>query len=163
MRYVIIGGSAAAISAVETIRSIDRDSPIDLFSDEPIPSSPGFSCRTTLPRTFETPLNSGRRNSSNRTRSRPISASESGQITVDSKFVHTERGDQYPFDKLLMATGGNPIVPPSKGSIKRESRPENHGGCGEDLSSQREKSRGIGAGSVGVESCIAERKGIEVT
>jgi NADPH-dependent 2,4-dienoyl-CoA reductase/sulfur reductase-like enzyme len=37
MRYVIIGGSAAAISAVETIRSIDRDSPIDLFSDEPTP------------------------------------------------------------------------------------------------------------------------------
>ena len=37
MRYIIIGGSAAAISAVETIRSIDRDSRIDLFSDEPTP------------------------------------------------------------------------------------------------------------------------------
>ena len=34
MKYVIIGGSAAAVSAVEAIRSIDKHSTIDLFSDE---------------------------------------------------------------------------------------------------------------------------------
>ena len=34
MRYAIIGGSAAAVSAVEAIRSIDKESRIDLFSDE---------------------------------------------------------------------------------------------------------------------------------
>ena len=37
MRYIIIGGSAAAISAVESIRSLDRESPIVLFSDEETP------------------------------------------------------------------------------------------------------------------------------
>ena len=37
MRYIIVGGSAAAISAVESIRSLDKDSRIDLFSDEETP------------------------------------------------------------------------------------------------------------------------------
>ena len=37
MRTIIVGGSAAAISAVEAIRSLDKDSPIDLFSDEETP------------------------------------------------------------------------------------------------------------------------------
>jgi len=45
MRYVIIGGSAAAISAVEASRSVDRESQIDLFSDE---ATPLFS-RVLLP------------------------------------------------------------------------------------------------------------------
>ena len=34
MKYVSVGGSAAAVSAVEAIRSIDKHSTIDLFSDE---------------------------------------------------------------------------------------------------------------------------------
>ncbi len=34
MKYVIVGGSAAAISAIEAIRSIDKRSQIDVFSDE---------------------------------------------------------------------------------------------------------------------------------
>ena len=37
MRYIIVGGSAAAISAVEAIRSVDQKSQIDLFSDEVTP------------------------------------------------------------------------------------------------------------------------------
>src|SRR5665647_1775250 len=37
MRYIIVGGSAAAISAVESIRSLDHESGIDLFSDEETP------------------------------------------------------------------------------------------------------------------------------
>ncbi len=37
MKYAIVGGSAAAVSAVEAIRSMDKMSRIDLFSDEKIP------------------------------------------------------------------------------------------------------------------------------
>ncbi len=37
MQYIIVGGSAAAISAVESIRSLDHESRIDLFSDEETP------------------------------------------------------------------------------------------------------------------------------
>ena len=45
MRYVMIGGSAAAISAIEAIRSIEHESQIDMFSDE---ATPLFS-RVLLP------------------------------------------------------------------------------------------------------------------
>ncbi len=37
MAYVIIGNSAAAVSAVEAIRSVDRDTPISLYCDEQAP------------------------------------------------------------------------------------------------------------------------------
>ena len=45
MQYVIIGGSATGISAIEAIRSVDQTSPIELFSDE---ATPLFS-RVLLP------------------------------------------------------------------------------------------------------------------
>ena len=37
MNYIIIGNSAAGVSAAETIRGIDRSSPITIISDEPHP------------------------------------------------------------------------------------------------------------------------------
>ena len=37
MRYVLVGGSAAAVSALEAIRSVDKLAQIDLFSDEKAP------------------------------------------------------------------------------------------------------------------------------
>jgi NADPH-dependent 2,4-dienoyl-CoA reductase/sulfur reductase-like enzyme len=37
MRYVLVGGSAAAVSALEAIRSVDKSAQIDLFSDEKAP------------------------------------------------------------------------------------------------------------------------------
>ena len=37
MRYIIIGGSAAGVSAIEAIRSLDRTSQIELFTDEETP------------------------------------------------------------------------------------------------------------------------------
>jgi NAD(P)H-nitrite reductase large subunit len=37
MRHVIIGGSAAGVSAIEAIRCVDRTSEIELFTDEELP------------------------------------------------------------------------------------------------------------------------------
>jgi len=123
MRYIIIGGSAAAISALETIRSIDRDSPIDLFSDEPTPL---FS-RVLLPYYIAEELSKPLLNFRSadffeQNKVTPHLGVRIQQISVDSKVVQTERGDHYPFDKLLMATGGNPIIPPIQESIKKGSR-----------------------------------------
>ena len=49
MRYIIIGGSAAGISAVEAIRSIDQTSPIELFSSEGTPFYSRVLLSTILP------------------------------------------------------------------------------------------------------------------
>ena len=104
MRYIIIGGSAAAISALEAIRSIDRDSPIDLFSDEPTPL---FS-RVLLPYYIAEELSKPLLNFRSadffeQNKVTPHLGVRIQQISVDSKVVQTERGDHHPFDKLLMA------------------------------------------------------------
>src|SRR5512136_844345 len=94
MRYVIIGGSAAAISAIETIRSMDHESPIDLFSDE---ATPLFS-RVLLPyyiaEELSKPLLSFR--SADFFEQNDVTAHMGvrvGQISTDSKTIHTDGGD----------------------------------------------------------------------
>ena len=37
------------------------------------------------------------------------------KIDLSNKRVITERGEDYPFDKLLIATGSTPFIPPIKG------------------------------------------------
>ena len=116
MRYVVIGGSAAAISAVEAIRSIDKESQIDLFSDE---ATPLFS-RVLLPYYVAEELSKPLLNfrSADFFEQNKINAHigvRVEEISIDSKTVRTEAGDQFPFDKLLLATGGKPIVPPIPG------------------------------------------------
>lgn len=166
MRYIIIGGSAAGISAIEAIRTIDHDSPIDLFSDE---ATPLFS-RVLLPYYIAEEL------------SKPLLSFRAAdffelnrvtthlgvrvqQISISSKTIQTKNGDSYPFDKLLLATGGNPIVPPIPG-IEKEgiSTLKTMTDAEKIYNLKGRKAVVIGAGSVGVESCISlKRRGMEVT
>jgi NAD(P)H-nitrite reductase large subunit len=166
MRYVIIGGSAAAISALETIRSIDRDSPIDLFSDEPTPLFSRVLLPYYIAEALSKPLlNFRTADFFEQNKVTPHLGVRVLQISVDSKFVQTERGDQYPFDKLLMATGGNPIIPPIHGIDKEGiSTLKTMADAERIYHLKGKKAVVIGAGSVGVESCISlKRRGMEVT
>ncbi|HIZ77069.1 MAG TPA: FAD-dependent oxidoreductase [Firmicutes bacterium] len=116
MNYVIIGNSAAAIGCVEAIRKVDQESKIILISKEkeftysrPLISyylggevkadamgyrSPSFyqdmDCKTYLG-----------------------AAAES--IDPELKIVSLVNGEDISYDKLLVATGGSPIVPPIEG------------------------------------------------
>lgn len=166
MRYVIIGGSAAAISAVEAIRSIDRDSTINLFSDE---STPLFS-RVLLPyyiaEELSKPLLSFRSaDFFEQNRVTPHLGVRVNSISVNSKTILTETGESYPYDKLLLATGGNPIIPTIKGiELKNIFSFKTLSDAEKIYNFQPKKAVVIGAGSVGVESSISlRRRGIEVT
>mgnify|MGYP005833476797 CR=1 FL=1 len=166
MRYIIVGGSAAAISAVEAIRSVERESQIDLFSDE---ATPLFS-RVLLPyyvaEELSKPLLNFRsadffeQNSVNA----HISIKIDG-ISIGSKTVWTETGDQFPFDKLLLATGGKAIIPPIPGIDKEGISPLKTMADAERIYQLSGKAAAvIGAGSIGVETCISlRRRGMEVT
>jgi NAD(P)H-nitrite reductase large subunit len=166
MRYVIVGGSAAAVSAVEAIRSVDETSTIALFSDE---ETPLFS-RVLLPYYIAEELPKSLLNF------RPLDFFELNhvnphlgvrvnEIRRDSKTVLTEDGQVYEFDKLLLATGGKAIIPPVPGvekegifplkTMEQAERVYNYNGT---------KAVVIGAGSIGVESCISlVRRGLKVT
>ena len=166
MRYIIIGGSAAAVSAVEAIRSVDPNSRIDLFSDE---ATPLFS-RVLLPYYVAEELSKQLLNF------RPLTFFEDNDVTshlgtrvtevsAANRTVKTDDGNRYEYDRLLIATGGNPIVPPIPGV-------EKDGISTLKTMAQAEKVYGmkakravvIGAGSIGVESCISlKRRGVEVT
>jgi NAD(P)H-nitrite reductase large subunit len=166
MRYVIIGGSAAAVSAIEAIRSIDRDSPIDMFSDE---ATPLFS-RVLLPYYIAEELSKPLLNFRSadffeQNKVTPHLGARIQQISADSKTVQTQQGDSFPFDKVLLATGGNPIIPPIQGIDKEGVSPLKTMADAERIYNLKgRKAVVIGAGSVGVESCISlKRRGMEVT
>ncbi|MFW6055654.1 MAG: NAD(P)/FAD-dependent oxidoreductase [Thermodesulfobacteriota bacterium] len=166
MKYVIIGGSAAAIRAIEAIRSVDQRSPIELFSDE---DTPLFS-RVLLPYYVAEELPKKLLNF------RPLTffqdhdvSSHLGvrvtEIDPDSRTITTDEGKSYDYDRLLLATGGKPIIPPIPGVDKKGIFPLKTMNDAEKIySAEGKKAVVIGAGSIGVESCISlKRKGMEVT
>ncbi len=166
MRYVIVGGSASAISAVEAIRSIDKDSSIDLFSDE---ATPLFS-RVLLPyyiaEELSKPLLSFRSaDFFDQYRVTPHLGVKVQSISTDSKTIQTDEGESYPYDKLLLATGGNPIIPSIQGIDLQGIFPLKTMADAEKIYHFKAKRAVvIGAGSVGVESSISlKRRGMEVT
>jgi NAD(P)H-nitrite reductase large subunit len=157
MRYVLVGGSAAAVSALEAIRSIDKTASIDLFSDEDVPL---FS-RVLLPYYVAEELSKPLLNfrSADFFAENDISAHigvRVQEINPDSKIVTADDGHSYVYDKLLLATGGNAIIPKLPGvdkdgisalkTLQDAERIHQFDG---------ERAVVVGAGSIGVEACIS--------
>ncbi len=165
MRYVIIGGSAAAISAVESIRSIDDKSTIDLFSDE---ETPLFS-RVLLPyyvaEELTKPLLNFRGADFFEEKSvTPHLGVKVLAISPDERSVQVQDG-VYAYDKLLIATGGNPIVPSISGVNKLGiSTLKTMADAERIYKYPAKRAVVIGAGSIGVEASISlQRRGTKVT
>ncbi len=104
--YVIIGGGMTADAAVRGIRQVDKTGTIGMFSREPHPpyNRPPLSKRLWLgkPETF---IWRG---------TEKLDISIHLECTVenidpDKKFIATAAGEQYGYDKLLLATGGSVI------------------------------------------------------
>jgi NAD(P)H-nitrite reductase large subunit len=166
MRYVIIGGSASAISAVEAIRSVDPSSHIDLFSDE---ATPLFS-RVLLPYYIAEELSKPLLNFRSadffeQNGVSPHIGVRIQEISVSSKVVQSETGEHTPFDKLLLAIGGKPIIPSIAGVNKEGISPLKTIADAERIYHfQGKKAVVIGAGSVGVETSISfRRRGMDVS
>jgi nitrite reductase (NADH) large subunit len=109
MRYIIIGGSAAGISAVEGIRSVDRTSDIELFTWEHTP----LYSRVLLSYYIAEVLSKEQLNF------RPLDFFKDNHVTAhlgqkvqmvspETKSVRTEDGKDHPYDRLLIATGASP-------------------------------------------------------
>jgi len=117
VNYVIIGNSAAGIGTVEGIRKVDSKGRITLISDEPY-------------HTYSRPLISyylGGKVKAEKMYYREQDFYEKMNVdvklgvkvtTVDpaEKKVMLTSGEQVKYDKLMLATGGKPIVPEMTGS-----------------------------------------------
>jgi len=116
MKYVIIGNSVAACGCIEAIRKVDTQNPIVVISDEKY-------------RVYSRPLISyylGGKVDENKMYIRDEDYYEKNKVetklgkkavAVDfaNKEVLLDDGEKVKYDKLLIATGGKPFIPPTKG------------------------------------------------
>lgn len=118
-RYLIIGNSAGGIAAAEAIREVDPEGTITILSEEPYPpySRPAISHYLAGERSLEEmllrPLNFYEKNNIHL-----ILGVGATRLDVDAHTVELADGRRLAWRKLLLATGGSPIVPPTKGSDK---------------------------------------------
>jgi len=116
MKYVIIGNSTAAVGTVEGIRSIDKNGEIVIISDEKYHtySRPLISYllwgKTDLQKMQYRPDDFYKKNN-------VTLMLEKRVMKIDSaaKNVELNSGEKVSFDKLMVATGSRPFVPPMKG------------------------------------------------
>lgn len=116
MKNVIIGNSSAAIGCVSGIRTVDKDSKITLISDEPhfTYSRPLISYWLKGKVTDEKMYyrNSDFYEKNNCT---TILGKKVIKIDPSTKFVVLDDGTNVEYDKLLIATGSSPFIPPIEG------------------------------------------------
>lgn len=119
MDYVIIGNSAAAIGAIEGIRQVDKKGQITIISDEPYHtySRPLISYylagKVAEDKMFYRDSSFYEANGVS-----PLLGCKALSVDTKGKTVVLAGGDTVKYDKLLIATGGKPIVPPIKGLDK---------------------------------------------
>lgn len=116
MNYVIIGNSVAAVGAIRSIREFDQDGNITVISREKqnIYGRPLISYllgglinekrMSYLPDDFY-----------GEQRINLLLNSEVVAVDSKEKKVKLAAGDLIPYDKLLLATGGDPFIPPIEG------------------------------------------------
>jgi NAD(P)H-nitrite reductase large subunit len=116
MRYVIVGNSYAAVGAVESIRELDQAGEIVIISDEPY-------------RAYGRPLitywiaGAVREDQMDyrpaawyeRQRVQTKLGCKVMQVEPASRQVTLDDGERVAYDRLLICTGGTPIVPPIEG------------------------------------------------
>ena len=107
MRYVIIGGSAAAIGCIEGIRSVDKTGEIILITGE---------TEWNYSRPLISYLLEGK-TTRDKMWCRPDSFFTRNGVTLDAgdRTVRLSTGERLAYDRLLAATGSRPFVPPIPG------------------------------------------------
>ncbi len=115
-RYVILGNSAAALSAIDAIRARDRDGPITVVSKEPEPTYSRVALPYILSREKHLRQITLQEPEYYRTNGvMLISGAGAHHVDAAKKSVHISGVPAVSYDKLLIATGSESRVPPVEG------------------------------------------------
>lgn len=116
LKYLIIGNSAGAVGAAETIRSVDRTAAITIVSDELYPaySRPLISKYLADKRPLEKMLFRSA-DFCEQNNVQTLLGSKVLKLNIAERNVEINGGTKLGWDKLLLATGGSPIVPKMEG------------------------------------------------
>jgi nitrite reductase (NADH) large subunit len=117
--YLIIGNSAGGIGTAEAIREVDKRNSITIVSDEPYQaySRPLISKYLAAERNVDEimfrPADFYSRNDIEHLLDKKVE-----HLSLDRKIARLASGEQIKWKKLLLATGGVPIVPKMRGGDK---------------------------------------------
>ena len=118
-RYLIVGDGVAGARAAVKIKEADATGEVRVFTDEAFP----FYYRVRFPEMIAGEVNAKDIiiHSTDFYRNKGISLHLEEKViegNTDKKEVVSEKGEKYPYDLLLVATGGSAFVPPIKGVEK---------------------------------------------
>ena len=119
-RYLIVGNGVAGTTAAENIRRTDPTGEITIITDEELPfyyriRLPDFLCGEVL----EPDLVAKKKEWY---KEKNITLRLSTKITgtsINDKTLHSSTGEKIRFDRLILANGSTPNVPPISGSEKK--------------------------------------------
>jgi len=112
LHYVIIGNGGAGVSALQTIREIDKKSDITIISREQYPAYSPCSLPNLIGGEIDKPtIFRFDKQFYNRLNANFIKNSEAVEISTKYKTVKLENGKNIKFDKLLISAGAKPITP----------------------------------------------------
>lgn len=120
VKYLIIGNSAGGIGAAEAIRQVDETGLIAIVSTEPYPAysrvriSEHLACGCPLEDILFRPPDFYETNNI-----RFIPGRKAKRLDARSHMIKLDDGTEIKWQKLLLATGGLPILPPMKGINKK--------------------------------------------
>jgi 3-phenylpropionate/trans-cinnamate dioxygenase ferredoxin reductase component len=105
-RYLIVGGGLTGDAAVRGIRELDAEGSIGLISMEPDPpyTRPNLSKGLWKGRPLEKIWRHTESLGAELYLGRKVT-----QLDPSKKYLHDDTGEEYMYDKLLLATGGSPI------------------------------------------------------
>ena len=167
-KYLVIGGSAGGIGAVEAIREVDPMGTLTLISEEHVPqySRPMISEYVSREATLDTMKYRGDlfwKNNNVQT----LTGRTAVKIDFAKKQVELDGGDKIDYEKLLIATGGKPFSPRMEGEDKSGVFTFTELSSAKGLESKLEQSKHavvIGGGLIGVSATEAlVKRGIKVT
>ena len=117
MHYAIIGNSAAAVGAVEAIRQYDKEGPITIVADEPhhVYSRPLISYLLGG-LVDESRMSYRPAHFYDRHNVQTMLGVQVVGLDTEQRTLTLTGGGTVPYDRLLISTGGTPIVPPLPGA-----------------------------------------------
>ena len=120
MHYVIVGGSAAGINAIEAIRSADKEGRITLISDEEFPLY--SRCLITYfiaGKLTEDKLKYRSSDFYEKQRVNALLGVRATKLVPEERKLILDNGKELTYDKLLIATGASPKMLEVPGSDKQ--------------------------------------------
>lgn len=115
-KYLVIGNGVAAVGCIEGIRSVDKESPIVVVSEEnhPVYCRPLISYyleeKTDLQKMMYRPADFYEKNGCKVYYGAKVTA-----LNTESKEASLDNGETVAYTKVCVATGSSPFVPPFEG------------------------------------------------